>query len=128
MIFVGLLSVVFLKKKLEWFRWAGMAVIFVGILMVGGADFMKTGEDGGLDSGAIVGDIIIVCAQVSGDANTALNIVLHIYYSLWLLASLSGRRNSLRSTTFILSKLLVVSVYLGSLLWFSFKFLFTSSS
>ena len=75
MIFVGLLSVVFLKKKLEWFRWAGMAVIFVGILMVGGADFMKTDDDGGLDSGAIVGDIIIVCAQVSGDTDTALNIV-----------------------------------------------------
>lgn len=29
MIFVGLLSIVFLKKKLEWFRWAGMAVIAV---------------------------------------------------------------------------------------------------
>ena len=128
MIFVGLLSVVFLKKKLEWFRWAGMAVIFVGILMVGGADFMKTDDDGGLDSGAIVGDIIIVCAQVSGDSDTALNIVLLIYCSLWLLASLSGRRNSSPSTTFILSRLLVARVSLGSLLWFSFKFLFTSSS
>ena len=94
-----------------------MAVIFVGILMVGGADFMKTDDDGGLDSGAIVGDIIIVCAQVSGDSDTALNIVLLIYCSLWLLASLSGRRNSSPSTTFILSRLLVARESLGSLFW-----------
>ena len=32
MIFVGLLSVIFLKKKLEWFRWTGMAVVVVGSL------------------------------------------------------------------------------------------------
>ena len=35
MIFVGLLSVVFLKKRLEWFRWTGMAVVVCGIAMVG---------------------------------------------------------------------------------------------
>ena len=64
MIFVGLLSIVFLKKKLEWFRWAGMAVVFAGILMVGGADFMKTGEGDTFDTNAVIGDIIIVCAQV----------------------------------------------------------------
>jgi len=64
MIFVGLLSIVFLKKKLEWFRWAGMAVVFAGILMVGGADFMKTGEGDTFDTNAVIGDIIIVCAQL----------------------------------------------------------------
>lgn len=66
MIFVGLLSIIFLKKKLEWFRWAGMAVIAGGIAMVGGADFIKTGEDGketGV-SDAVIGDVIILCAQV----------------------------------------------------------------
>lgn len=66
MIFVGLLSVLVLKKKLEWFRWAGMAVIVAGIAMVGGADFIKTGE-AGEESGvsdAVIGDIIIVCAQL----------------------------------------------------------------
>ena len=35
MIFVGLLSVIFLKKRLEWFRWTGMAVVVCGIAMVG---------------------------------------------------------------------------------------------
>jgi len=64
MIFVGLLSVIFLKKKLEWFRWVGMAVIFCGIVMVGAADFFKESDTGsGLDK-AIIGDIIVVCAQV----------------------------------------------------------------
>ena len=67
MIFVGLLSVVFLKKRLEWFRWTGMAVVVCGIAMVGGADFIKTGdeEEGGAVNKAVIGDIIIVCAQVS---------------------------------------------------------------
>jgi len=66
MIFVGLLSIIFLKKKLEWFRWAGMAVVVCGIAMVGGADFIKTGdasEKEGLGD-AVIGDIIIVCAQL----------------------------------------------------------------
>ena len=67
MIFVGLLSVVFLKKRLEWFRWTGMVVVVCGIAMVGGADFIKTGdeEEGGAVNKAVIGDIIIVCAQVS---------------------------------------------------------------
>jgi len=65
MIFVGLLSYFVLKKKLEWFRWAGMAVIFSGILMVGGADFIKKGDgDEAFDMRAVLGDVIIVCAQL----------------------------------------------------------------
>ena len=64
MIFVGILSRLLLGRKLEWFRKTGMAVIFVGILMVGGADFIKAdGAKPGL-SGAVWGDIIIVAAQV----------------------------------------------------------------
>jgi len=66
MIFVGLLTVFVLKRKLEWFRWAGMGVVIVGIIMVGGADFIKTGEDADESgvSDAVIGDIIIICAQV----------------------------------------------------------------
>merc|ERR1712184_153643 len=47
MIFVGIFSKIFLKKQMEWFRWVGMAVVFAGILMVGGADFMVQSETGG---------------------------------------------------------------------------------
>jgi len=63
MIFVGIFSKIFLKKQMEWFRWVGMAVVFAGILMVGGADFMVQSESGGV-SDAVIGDIIVVCAQV----------------------------------------------------------------
>ena len=65
-IFIGLLSVAFLKKRLEWFRWTGMAVVVCGVAMVGAADFIETGEgeeEGGVNK-AVIGDIIIVCAQV----------------------------------------------------------------
>ena len=41
MIFVGILSVLFLKKKLEWFRWLGMAIIFGGLIVVGVSDFLQ---------------------------------------------------------------------------------------
>ena len=61
-----MLSVAFLKKRLEWFRWTGMAVVVCGVAMVGAADFIKTGEgeeEGGVNK-AVIGDIIIVCAQV----------------------------------------------------------------
>ena len=64
MIFVGLLSIFILKRKLELFRWAGMGVVLSGILLVGGADFMKTGSDNTIDMKAVTGDIIIVAAQV----------------------------------------------------------------
>ena len=41
-----------------------MAVIFCGIVMVGAADFFGDDGTGGV-SNAIVGDIIVICAQVS---------------------------------------------------------------
>merc|ERR1711990_44517 len=66
-IFIGLLSVVFLKKRLEWFRWTGMALVVCGIALVGGTDFINTGdeeEEGGAVNKAVIGDIIIVCAQL----------------------------------------------------------------
>ena len=99
MIFVGLLSVVFLKKRLEWFRWTGMAVVVCGIAMVGGADFIKTGEEeeGGAVNKAVVGDIIIVCAQVSG---SLVKMYHQNVFSWWLPASLSMRRSTSPSMTF----------------------------
>ena len=63
MVFVGILSRIFLKKRLEWFRLLGMAVIVVGIVMVGAADFFTNGE-GEKVSDAVIGDIIVICAQV----------------------------------------------------------------
>ena len=64
MVFVGILSRIFLKKRLEWFRLVGMAVIIVGIVMVGAADFFNSDGEGETMSKAIIGDIIVICAQV----------------------------------------------------------------
>ena len=34
----GLESVVFLKKKLEWWRWLGMFIVLIGLIIVGVSD------------------------------------------------------------------------------------------
>ena len=65
-IFIGLLSVIFLKRKLEWFKWTGMAVAIIGTVTVGAADFFKKTEDSGA-SNAVIGDIIIISAEVCHD-------------------------------------------------------------
>jgi len=44
MIFVGLLSIPVLKKRLKWFQWLGMAVIFTGIFAIGLVDFFYPGK------------------------------------------------------------------------------------
>ena len=44
-IFTGINSLVFLKRKLEWFRWFGMGVIFVGLVIVGLSDFLYPPDD-----------------------------------------------------------------------------------
>ena len=41
LIFVGIMSVIFLKRKLEWFRWLGMGIILCGLVTVGGSDFLQ---------------------------------------------------------------------------------------
>ena len=64
MVFVGILSRIFLKKRLEWFRMVGMCVIIIGIVMVGAADFFSEGEAGTEMSKAVIGDIVVICAQV----------------------------------------------------------------
>jgi len=40
-IFTGVNSMVFLKRRLEWFRWLGMAVIVAGLVIVGAADLIS---------------------------------------------------------------------------------------
>jgi len=107
-IFTGINSMIFLKARLKWFQWTGMAVVFLGLIITGLPDvlypeettcFLKPNEtsstpnpmvsttrepppdyefdvyrlerlcpDPDADSGgvgdAILGDILIVCAQV----------------------------------------------------------------
>ena len=39
-IFTGILSVIFLRRRLEWFRWAGMILVIGGLVTVGLTDIL----------------------------------------------------------------------------------------
>lgn len=94
-IFTGILSVVFLRRRLEWFRWVGILFVIGGLVTVGTTDIIYSGntnstdtngtslntrpynkefyspimlgqvaEDNHSSSEILLGDILIVCAQV----------------------------------------------------------------
>jgi len=98
-IFTGILSVIFLRRRLEWFRWSGMILVIGGLVTVGLTDILYTPngknsteiqpipeynatyqpefnygnimlgkvEDGSDDhdpQSLLLGDVLIVCAQV----------------------------------------------------------------
>ena len=43
-IFTGINSMIFLKAKLKWFQWFGMAVVFLGLVITGLPDVMYPEE------------------------------------------------------------------------------------
>ncbi|XP_022090437.1 solute carrier family 35 member F6-like isoform X2 [Acanthaster planci] len=63
-IFTGLLSVAFLKRRLVLHQWLGMFAILVGLVLVGTADLteIQSGKRG-LNS-IITGDLLIIMAQI----------------------------------------------------------------
>jgi len=98
-IFTGILSVVFLRRRLEWFRWTGMILVIGGLVTVGLTDIlftpngknsteiqpipeynatyqspfnygsimlgkMEEGSDDHNPQSILLGDVLIVCAQV----------------------------------------------------------------
>jgi len=63
-IFTGIFTVVFLKKPLFRFQWLGMLLVLVGLLFVGLASVVGSGDDDNNAPDPVLGDIIIVCAQV----------------------------------------------------------------
>lgn len=64
-IFTGLFSVVFLKRKLEGFRWFGMVLVLVGTLLVGSSNFVCSNQDDSANAkNPTAGNIIIIVAQV----------------------------------------------------------------
>jgi len=61
-IFTGIFSMIFLKKKLYPFHWIGMLCVLGGLLLVGAASLLlPTTQDA---SNPLVGDILIVAAQI----------------------------------------------------------------
>lgn len=60
----GVMSVLFLKAKLLSFHWLGIAFVIVGTLIVGASSVIGGGGGGEGASNPILGDILIVCAQL----------------------------------------------------------------
>ena len=54
-IFTGVLSVLFLRRRLEWFRWLGILFIIGGLVTVGTTDIIYSGTSNSTDTNATVG-------------------------------------------------------------------------
>lgn len=63
-IFTGIMSVLFLKRKLHGFHWLGMILVLVGTLLVGASSIMGTHHHSQAASNPMLGNILIVAAQV----------------------------------------------------------------
>ena len=61
-IFVAILSIVMLRRRLGLREWSGILVIIVGLSLVGLADF--SGGSGKSQHDIILGDLLIVLAQI----------------------------------------------------------------
>ena len=66
LIFVSILSRIFLKKSLAWYKWFAILVISIGVVVVGISD-MKSEESKGTEdestSNPVLGDIFVVIAM-----------------------------------------------------------------
>lgn len=62
-IFTGLLSTIWLKRKLSLEHWSGMLLVLIGLIFVGLSAFLSSGSSSGAPN-PLLGDIIIVAAQV----------------------------------------------------------------
>jgi drug/metabolite transporter (DMT)-like permease len=63
-IFTGILSVLFLKRKLAPYRWVGMALVLVGTAAVGTSSFVCKDDSSTGARNPTVGNILIIVAQV----------------------------------------------------------------
>ncbi|KAI6227951.1 UAA transporter family protein [Aphelenchoides besseyi] len=64
-IFTGLLSVAFLRMRLQGFKWLGMILVTFGLVVVGLCDIYESGP--GSDIYAVItGDLLIIMAQIIG--------------------------------------------------------------
>jgi len=61
-IFTGILSMVFLRQKLQLFHWLGMLLVLGGLSLVGLASLQS--KDSANAPNPLVGDILIIAAQL----------------------------------------------------------------
>lgn len=66
-VFVGILSMAFLDRRLVGREWTGIAFVIAGLSVVGAADFLSAGDDaigGHTRNNIITGDLLIILAQI----------------------------------------------------------------
>lgn len=64
-IFVALLSVAFLQRRLVTREWSGIFIIVIGLALVGAADMLNTNHPGNYTRNDIItGDLLILTAQI----------------------------------------------------------------
>jgi drug/metabolite transporter (DMT)-like permease len=49
--FIGILSTIFLKRKLQWFKWLGMILVIGGLVTVGANDLINGNVSSPFDTG-----------------------------------------------------------------------------
>ncbi|KAK3781244.1 hypothetical protein RRG08_065975 [Elysia crispata] len=69
-IFAGILSKVFLKRRLKYLHWLGMFVVMIGLVLVGCSSVFK--NKGGEGSQAIIGIVLILASQLVSAAQMVL--------------------------------------------------------
>jgi len=62
-IFTGLLSVAFLRMRLQGFKWLGMGLVMFGLVIVGLCDIYESGSGSDINA-VITGDLLIIMAQI----------------------------------------------------------------
>ena len=63
-IFTGLLSVAFLRRKIKSYQWIGIAFVLCGLTVVGLNDFLFGASGGKGINSQITGDLLIIVAQI----------------------------------------------------------------
>uniref|UniRef100_A0A0N5ADW8 Solute carrier family 35 member F6 n=1 Tax=Syphacia muris TaxID=451379 RepID=A0A0N5ADW8_9BILA len=71
-IFTGLFSVAFLGSRLQGFKWIGMILVTIGLIVVGVTDLIFGDNNNDDVNGIITGDLLIVMAQIA----TAVQVVV----------------------------------------------------
>lgn len=63
-VFTGLFSMIFLKRKLNLRQWLGILFVIIGLAIVGVSDFLLPSDEDYDTSDVILGDALIIAAQV----------------------------------------------------------------
>ncbi|XP_073985672.1 transport and golgi organization 9 [Rhodnius prolixus] len=65
-VFVALLSMIFLRRKITWQQWLGILLVLAGLVVVGVSDYLlnKDSAESSNTNNMIMGDLIIVGAQI----------------------------------------------------------------